>query len=99
MAGGFFEKVDDFLFHPEELTKAGRKGKQMQQIMEIGHGAVGQCEQLKTELKSDEADFISQLKSHQNNFTSQFKDNAAKGDWVDSAIEEIENITKKFDDL
>lgn len=43
-------------------------------------------------LKNEERALIEQIISHCHSFKSNFK-NAAKGDWVDSAMEEIDDIT------
>ena len=96
----FFSEAGDFVLDAFDATGISSKLKQKSIIRSvIAPGIVGEFENLNNTMKKDEEELIHQLKSHQYKFTSQFKDNAAKGDWVDSAIEDIENITKKFNNL
>ena len=49
-------------------------------------------------LKRREKEIIEQIQNHSNSFRNKM-DGAAKGDWVDSAKNEIEKIDKKLDDI
>lgn len=49
-------------------------------------------------LEKEEKSIIEQIKSHTSSFVGELG-NVAKGDWVQSAEEEIKSITEKLNDL
>lgn len=83
---GFQDQID-------ELNKMRERDK-ITDVIAPEHVKRGKDHENK--MKNEERILIEQMISHCNSFKGNFKD-TAKGDWVDSAMTEFDNINKRLE--